>query len=489
MSLAGGGARVPTVEPNAELGPQASQRLGKRDPYRAVFDANPLPLLLCDVGTLRVLAANVAAAELHGASAERLEGGTLFELRRVSDLTSIMLKRAVGRELALGFGFHVRPDGTTFPVQLTVHPTDLGGKPVWLCVLKSLESLLAPREGEQQRRLLEAVGRVAGGVGHDLNNLLSVILSFAGLAASQLSSTSPTQRELAEIRGAAERATHLTRQLLSLSRQGPTSPRPLSLNQVVTRLAHLLRRVLDEGTQLVLDLAEELDLVLADAAHVERLLVQLMAETRGSGQPGTVRIATRNVELEAERGTERHVLLRVTTSDGALTVGVAAMPALVESGNAWLESEAGRGAEFVAYFPSVEGDREKRGAPAKARRETVLVVQENPHLRKTLRNYFAREGFQVLDADSGLEALRLVETCPTIDLLLTDFVLTDGGGGQLGRALRERLPSLRVLVAIGDPGQRAGVSLDERTAVISKPFDLREFGALIEKLLEQPDLT
>jgi CheY-like chemotaxis protein len=202
-----------------------------------------------------------------------------------------------------------------------------------------------------------------------------------------------------------------------------------------------------------------------------------------------VRIATRNVELEAERGTERHVLLRVTTSDGALTVGVAAMPALVESGNAWLESEAGRGAEFVAYFPSVEGDREKRGAPAKARRETVLVVQENPHLRKTLRNYFAREGFQVLDADSGLEALRLVETCPTIDLLLTDFVLTDGGGGQLGRALRERLPSLRVLVAIGDQGQRAGVSLDERTAVISKPFDLREFGALIEKLLEQPDLT
>lgn len=482
---------MPPAEPNPEPGTHASQRLLKsdRDPYRTVFDVNPVPLLLCEVGSLRVVAANVAAAKLHGATPDGLQGTTLFELRRVSDLTSVMLKRAVGHEIALGFGYHLRRDGSTFPVQLTVHPSELGGKPVWLCVLKSLEEVLAPREGEQQRRLLEAVGRVAGGAAHDINNLLSVILSFSSLAASHLAGTAPAHADLAEIRGAAERATQLTKQLLSLSRRAPSAPKPLRLNEVVTRVEKLLRRILDDDGQLVLDLAPDVDLVLADAAQVERLLVQLLAETRSGDKPGTVRVETRNVELETERGSERHVLLRVTDSEGSLTPEVAALCAFVDSGNAWLETEAGAGSQFVACFPSAGSRSAAEGRPRKQRRETVLVVQDNPHLRKTLRNYFAREGFAVMDAESGLEALRQVEQCAGVDLLLTDFVLTDGSGSELCRTLRERLPSLRVLVAIGNPEQGDALRLDERTATISKPFDLRAFGALVERLLEQPDLT
>jgi two-component system, cell cycle sensor histidine kinase and response regulator CckA len=476
-------------EPNPELGALASQRILKteRDPYRSVFDLSPVPMLLCDVGTLRVVAANAAAAKLHDASAERLEGTSLFELRRVSDLTSAMLKRALGHEIALGFGFHVRQDGSTFPVQLTVHPSELSGKPVWLCVLKSLEEALTPREGEQHRRLLEAVGRVAGGVAHDINNLLAIIVSLGGLAASRLKSAEPAHAELAEIRGAAERATQLTKHLLSLSRQGPSRPKPLQLNQVVTRLEKLLCRVLDDEAELVLDLAPDLDPVLADPAQVERLLVQLAAETRSASKRSTLRIETRSVELDTERGAERHVVLRITDGEGSLTPATATLSALVDSGNAWLEVEEGLGAQFVACFPTVK--RQRPSDQRKVRSETVLVVQDNPHLRKTLRNYFAREGFQVLDAESGLEALRQVERCAGVDLLLTDFVLTDGSGGELFRALRERLPSLRVLVAIGNAEQRDALELNERTAVISKPFDLQEFGALIQRLLAQPNLT
>lgn len=479
------------ADPNPQPGAHASQRVLKsdHDPYRAVFDINPVPMLLCEVGSLRVVAANLAAAKLHGASPEHLANRTLFELRRVSDLTSVMLKRAIGHEIALGFGYHIRQDGSAFPVQLTVHPSELGGKPVWLCVLKSLDELLAPREGEQQRRLLEAVGRVAGGVAHDMNNLLSVILSFGSLAASHLSSPEAAHGDLAEIRGAAERATQLTKQLLSLSRRGPSSPKPTRLNDVVTKLERLLRRMLEDDTRLVLDLAPDLDPVLADAAQVERLLVQLLAETRSGGKPGALLVETRNVELETERGSERHVLLRVTDSEGSLTPEVAALAAFVDSGNAWLETEAGVGSQFVACFPSVKGHAASaESRPRKVRSQTVLVVQDNPHLRKTLRNYFCREGFHVLDADCGLEALRQVEQTEGVDLLLTDFVLTDGSGSELSRTLRERLPSLRVLVAIGNSEQRDALRLDERTDAISKPFDLREFGALVERLLAQPDL-
>ena len=309
-------------EEEEEEGTQASQRVlrSDRDAYRSVFDHNPVPMLLCEVGTLSVLSANLAAAKLHRTSVEQLRGTSLFELRRVSDLTSVMLKRAVGQEVALGFGYHTRHDGSTFPVQLTVYPSELGGCPVWLCVLKSLDELVAPREGEEQRRLLEVGGRIAGGVAHDINNLLSVILSFGSLAASQLPTTSPAQSDLAEIRGAAERATALTRQLLSLSRKGPPTPKPVQLNDLLKRMEKLLRRLLHEDLGLELELAPDVDQVLADAAYVERLLVQLVSEARpSSGTPGRLWIETRNVELDGERGRERHVMLQVRDSESSLT--------------------------------------------------------------------------------------------------------------------------------------------------------------------------
>lgn len=488
MQLAHGRAALSSGHSHPEPGTFASQRVLKseRDPYRAVFDDSPLPLLICEVGTLRVLAANRRGAELHGASPEQMQGRSLHELRRLSDLTSVMLRRAVGHEVALGFGYHQRQDGSTFPVQLTVHPTELGGLPVWMCVLKSLEEALAPREAERQRRSLEAVGRVSGAVAHDINNLLSVILSFCNLATSQLPAPSPVHGDVAEIRGAAERASALAKQLLRFSRRGPVSPKPLQLNELILRMEKLLRRLLDEPQRLELKLEPHLDPVLADASQVERLLLQLVSDAE-SGRGGCLTIETRNVLLDADHGSARYVTLNVHDSESSLTPEVAALSSWVDSGDAWLESDASAGARFVACFPSA-GQQPPRvaagGAEPVSRNETVLLVQDNPHLRKTLRTYFAREGFRVLDAGSSLEAMRLVEQHQRIDLLLTDFSLPDGSGPELGRALREREPDLKLLIATGHPEQRAALREDERTAVISKPFDLQQFGTLVQRLID-----
>lgn len=477
------------AEPDSEPDTQASQRLlrADRDAYRAVFDQSPTPMLLCDVGSLTVLAANHLAAKLHGTSPEQLVGTTLFEIRRVSDLTSVMLKRAVGREIALGFGYHARKDGSTFPVQLSAYPSEIAGKPAWLCVLRSLDDVLSPREGEQDRRLFEAIGRMAGGVAHDINNLLSVVLSFASLAVSQLPTASGTRDDLAEIRGAAERASALTKQLLNLSRRGPATPKPLQLNDVVKRLDKLLRRLLDEQLSLELVLDPELDQVLADASQIERLLVQLVSEARHVSSKGSrLVIETRNVQLDVENGTERQVRLSVTDSGGSLSPQVAAMSSFVDAGSAWLENEPGSGTRFVACFPSMTlGTPVVPGGEARPRRhETVLVVQDNPHLRKTIKTYFAREGYRVLEAESSFEAVHLIERATRVDLLLTDFSLPDGNGSELARALRRVLPDLKVLIATGHPEQRAALREDDRTAVISKPFDLQQFGALVQRLLD-----
>ena len=460
---------------------------GERDAYRAVFDQSPLAMLLCDVGTLTVLAANQLAATLHGASAEELVGTSLFELRRVSDLTSVMLKRSTGREIALGFGYHTRKDGSTFPVQLSVHPSELAGRPAWLCVLRGLEEVLSPRDGEQERRLFEAIGRMAGGVAHDINNLLSVVLSFSSLATSQLPAASPALEDLSEIRGAAERASALTKQLLNLSRKTPSTPKPLQLNELVKRLEKLLRRLLDE--QLTLDLALDpgLDQVLADATQLERLLVQLVSEARHVSPKGSrLLIETRNVRLDVDRGNDRHVMLSVNDSGGSLSPEVAAMAAFVHTGSAWQESEPGSGTRFVACFPSLDAALQGKRSDSEpnAHVRTVLLVQDNPHLRKTLKTYFAREGYRVLEADSSFEATRIVEQDKRIDLLLTDYSLTDGNGPELMRVLRQQLPELKALIAIGHPEQRAAIREDDRTSVISKPFDLQRFGELVQRLVD-----
>jgi two-component system cell cycle sensor histidine kinase/response regulator CckA len=449
-----------------------------------------------------VLAANQLAAKLHGTSPEKLVGSSLFELRRVSDLTSTLLERAVGRDVALGFGYHVRADGSTFPVQLSVHPSELGGRPAWLCVLKSLEDSLSEQPDRSQARLFESLGRLSAGVAHDLNNLLSVILSFSSLASSQLEDAAPVQSDLAEIRGAAERAASLTKQLLSLSRTAPSAPKPVVLNDVVKRMEKFLRRLLDEQLTLELSLDPALDAVMADSIQLERLLMQLVSEARmASSSGGTLMIETKNVDLESESADGRHVMLRVTDSGMGLSPEVAArvfeplsdrasgLASLVDAAGstAWLESEPGSGTRFVACFPSL--GREARGDAARrerrqARGEVVLVVEDNPHLRKTLRTYFTRDGYSVLDADCSIEALRLAEQAPRIDLLLTDFILTDGSGPELARTLRVRLPALKVLIAAGHPEQRAAVHEDAHTAFIRKPFDLREFADLVFKLLD-----
>jgi CheY-like chemotaxis protein len=352
-------------------------------------------------------------------------------------------------------------------------------------VLKSLEDALAPAVDEQQRRLDESIGRLSAGMAHDVNNLLSVILSFASLAASQLPDMAPARTDLGEIRGAAERAAAITKQLLGLSRKTPAAPKPVVLNDLVRRIEKLLRRLLDDHLTLEISLEPQLPAVLADTALLERLLVQLAGEARSSSPRGsTLLIETRTVTLDAQRGGGRHVMLRISDSGSGLSPEVATRLFEPIAGTAWLESEPGSGTRFVTCFPSLADEGRAGSEARKTRSETVLIVQDNPHLRKTLKTYFAREGYQVLDADCTLEAARLAEQTSRIDLLLTDYVLPDGGGLELGAALRLGHPQLKLLITVGYPEQRAAVPEDDRTATINKPFDLRQFGELIERLLE-----
>lgn len=363
-----------------------SQTLRKsaRDAYRAVFDQSPLPMLICDRVSLEVLAANELAARLHGSTPDELVGVSLFQLRRVSDLTPVMLKPASGGELSPGFGYHLKPDGSLVPVQMSVHAREFEGRPAWLCVLTSLDETLRPNEAEAKRRMFELVGRIALGTAHDLNNQLSVILSFTSLLSGQLVEPDTAQSDLGEIHEAAERATTLIRQITSLTRRNPVAPRPLPLNELVQRLDQLLRHLLDDSISLTTRLEPNLEPVLAEAGQLERLLLHLVASAGDAlSAGGSIALETKNVELDNPSGLAKYVMLSVSAAPGpsvglaveegarfcgaafaapgqiafemaGTAAGLAAASSIVKQsgGTFWVETDALGGARFVACLPS-----------------------------------------------------------------------------------------------------------------------------------------
>jgi len=497
-----------------------------RDRYRALFDDNPIPMLICDVGTLRILRANRLAAELHELSPSELELMTLGQIRNLPDHVPSALRRQTRHELPrhelhLGFGFHRRAGGSQVPVQMAVHPTHFDGQPAWLCMLRDLSDLSSVSEDNQHSRTLEALGKLAGGIAHDFNNLLSVILSYTGLLGAQLAPDSPMLTDIQEVRIAAERAAVLTKQLLALSRRQPNDPKPLDLNATVRRMENMMRRVIDERIELRVDLAPDLHAIMADASQIERLILNLVTNARDAvGPGGVISIQTKNTDLDEMGAGGRlpprpQVMLSVSDNgigispelrarvfepffstkgrDHGTGLGLATVATVVEQckGSIWVESEPGRGTRFVMCFPSCTLDEKAEEIPdmlplkRRANNEVVLVVEDNDHLRRTMLSFFMREGYSVLEANNGEEALRVAAGCrKNIDLLLTDLVLPGMSGVDVAARLCAERPDLKVLYASGYVDNAALYPKGPNSAFVAKPFDLATFSRMVRMLLD-----
>ncbi|MGQ0701540.1 MAG: MEDS domain-containing protein [Gemmatimonadales bacterium] len=342
------------------------------------------------------------------------------------------------------------------------------------------------RESEAERQRLEtqlhhsqkmeAIGRLAGGVAHDFNNLLMVISGNCELAA-RAPSVPPAMREsLQEIQEAATRAAALSRQLLAFSRKQVLEPRLVDLNRVVGDIERLLRRLIGEDIELVIRLVPGLHPVFLDPGNVEQIIVNLAVNARDAmPQGGILTLETANVHLDAEYAREHpgvrpgpHVMLAVSDTGTGMTrevqaqifepffttkgvhqgtgLGLSTVYGIVKQsgGDVWVYSEAGRGTTFKVYLPRGAGEtaepiRPAVSAPARAG-GTILVIEDDPSLRRLLRRVLEEGGYTVLDAPDGAQA---VETYTShqerIDLVLTDVVLPDMGG----RELADRLGSLR----------------------------------------------
>jgi two-component system cell cycle sensor histidine kinase/response regulator CckA len=374
---------------------------------------------------------------------------------------------------------------------------------------KAEEALRNTGEQLRQSQKMDAVGRLAGGISHDFNNLLSVILSYSDLVLADLKPNDPACADLTEIRKAALRAADLTRQLLVFSRQQVVAPKVLDLNEVLDSVDKMVRRILGEDIDLVASPSPGLGRVLADRSNIEQVILNLVVNARDAMPTGgKLTIETGNVELDEHYALQHpgaaagpHVMLAVTDTGVGMdqvtqerifepfftTKGVGKGTGLGLStvfgvarqsgGSVWVYSEPGEGTTFKVYLPRVDADVERVSPsvppPSSRGTETILLVEDQEQVRTVAHGILRRNGYRVLVAQHAGEALLVCEIQKErIDLLLTDVVMPQMSGSELAKRLSLKRPDMKVLYMSGytdDSIVRHGI-LESEMSFLQKPF-------------------
>ena len=361
----------------------------------------------------------------------------------------------------------------------------------------------------QQAQKMEAVGRLAGGVAHDFNNVLSVILTYSDLAMRDLEAGNPLRADLAEIYLAGQRAAELTRQLLAFSRKQILQPRVIDLAAIVGGMSSMLGRLLGEHIELAVLPANALGRVVADPGQIEQVVMNLALNARDAmPDGGKLTIETVNVHLDdsyarAQVGVTagEHIMLAISDTGVGMTaalrqrifepffttkptgkgtgLGLATVFGIAQQsgGHVSVYSEPGHGSTFKVYLPRTDRtpDTSVAAGPPALRRgtETILLVEDEDQVRAVAATILRRHGYEVVETSNGAEALAAAKKLGTkLDLVLTDVVMPRMSGRKLAEALLLDRPDLKVLFASGytdDAIVHHGV-LEEGVAFVQKPF-------------------
>ena len=424
---------------------------------------------------------------------------------------------------------YLRFDGSRVPVETTAVPVRFAGRDAHLVFLRDVaERRLVEQEKQNlqaqlaQAQKMDSIGRLAGGVAHDFNNMLGVILGQAELALDDADPSSPLYVGLQEIRRAAVRSGDLTRQLLAFARKQPIAPKALDLNATVEGMLQMLRRLIGENVELAWHPCPVPARVTMDPSQIDQILANLCVNARDAvGDKGHVAIETGLAEFDDKHcaahagflpgrfvrlavgddgcGMDSQTLLRLfepffTTKEiGKGTgLGLATVYGIVKQNNGFIDvdSAVGRGSTFRIYLPQLQ-DAPAETAPAAppplpAGHETILLVEDEPALLNMARTMLEQIGYRVLPAATPAAALRLAKLeSGRIDLLMTDVVMPQMNGRDLGKILAEEIPGLKRLFMSGytaDVIAHHGV-LEAGVHFIAKPFTPSELAVKIREVL------
>ena len=378
----------------------------------------------------------------------------------------------------------------------------------------------------RQAQKMEAVGRLAGGIAHDFNNLLMVIQGYTELLLERLMAGDPLRKNAEHIHDATDRAAALTRQLLAFSRKQLLAPKVLDLCLVVADMEKMLRRLIGEDVELATLTPPGLWSVKADRSQIEQVILNLAVNSRDAmPRGGKLTIETANVELDNAYARQhplvtpgKYVMLAVTDTGCGMNaetqahvfepffttkekgkgtgLGLATVYGVVKQsgGYVWVYSEPDKGTTFKVYLPRVEepvSAKERQPALEAPQRgsETILLVEDEKGVRELAREFLESNGYSVLLAEDGNDAIELVHKHPgKIDLLLTDVVMPGMSGRDLAERIEGLRPGIKVLYMSGYTDQAIvhhGI-LDSDSVLLQKPFTLSGLARKLREALERP---
>ncbi len=426
--------------------------------------------------------------------------------------------------------FALRGDGTEFPAEISLSSIDTEHGTLAMAAVRDVsERAESARERALQEQLaqaqrLESVGQLAGGIAHDFNNILGVILNYAEFVGDELPEGSQAGQDVEEIRRAAERAAALTRQLLIFSRREVVKPELLYLRDVITELENLLRRALGERVELVTRFGEDRCAFEADPGQVEQVLVNLAVNARDAmPDGGRLIIEVDRAMLDGEYtdlhpGTEPGTYVRLKVSDTGVGMdketaqrafepffttkgkaegtglGLATVYGIVTGAGGRIDiySEVGMGTTVKIHFPASlqtpsENETRSRRRPS-GRGEVILVVEDEPDVRRMAERILTKSGYSVIGANGGEEAVEICRRADQpIQLLLTDVIMPGMLGTELVERIKQIRPELGVVFMSGYSHEvLAPGALAERgaNAFIEKPFNATELLQAVHDLLD-----
>ncbi len=501
----------------AELSKTSESLLASERRFRLAVENFPYVFVIYD-GERRIQFINERGARLAGVSVESALGRRDEELfpEAITSCYLPALRRCAEERTPQTTECDIRFPAGGYRIVFTYVPVlnENGELAQILGITHDITELKLLQERLHQAQKLEALGLLAGGVAHDFNNMLSVIIGHAQLLADELP-PGPRRDRVNEMLRAAERNAGLTRQLLAFGRRQILEPRVLDLNAAILAIEPILSRLIREDIALETDLGRDLCSVRVDPNKIEQILINLVINARDAmSQGGRIRIATRNVSLDmpavarhpgAEAG--EYILLEVEDTGHGMDsetlnrifepffttksfgqgsgMGLSTVYGIVNQSGGFLDvdSEPGRGARFRVYLRKADAAPELEAVPATrapARgKETVLLVEDEPAVRGLIRDVLRTHGYSVLEAADGRQAMEICEreACH-FQLLITDVVMPNLGGPELAKLVLERYGAVKVLFITGYASQTPGPNY------LQKPFTIDVLTNKVREVLD-----
>jgi len=520
-----------TIQMALERRRAASALRASEERFRSIVNAISEGIFILDAGTERFTEVNAPGSTMFGyqdhelvdCDIAALSSGTRPYTRHEA---AEWLRKAAATGQPQRFDWHCRAkDGHLFWAEFSVRLAKIGGRDVVISVARDLTERRAIEEQLLQAQKMEALGELTGGLAHDFNNLLGVVIGNLDLLRSGPRDEAERDELSSDALQAALGGAELTRQLLAFARRQPLKPQLVDLDVLIRGTARLLRRTLGDNIEISLELADEVCCVLADQIQLEAALTNLAVNARDAmPDGGRLLFATGRRHLDADYVANHpdvvvgdYAMIEVTDTGAGMTpevmghifepfyttrgrdqgtgLGLSMVFGFLKQsgGHVSAYSEVGVGSTFRLYLPCsqpAEPARAARPAPpaAASRGESVLVVEDNPSLRRLAVRELGRLGYQVLQAENGPEAMARLEAAK-VDLLFTDIVMPGGiDGVELAGAAVARWPGLKVVLTSGFPAARLSERLAATTfQLLNKPYRQEDLAKMVRAVLDETD--